>query len=236
MPEKRALSIVALNGSPHRAGNTATLMGWVVEGCESAGADVTWLHVVDYDIRYCEGCFGCLRTGSCILDGDEFPALRERLQTADGIIVGSPVYEGQPTAQLKTLMDRLTLLNLYTDLFEKPCSVGVTTSGVAPTRGLARELAVFFGRRVGVVGAKTANLAMGYQPLAEVHAQRLPDRARRLGRRLVRQIQSHALGQRRSLMGIWISILRRLFIRPLVVKNAEQFAGVIQIWREKGRL
>jgi multimeric flavodoxin WrbA len=236
MTEENRVSIIALNGSPHRAGNTATLMSWVVEGCEAAGASVSWLHVVDQEIQYCEGCFGCLRTGACVLQGDDFHDVLERLRTADGMIVGSPVYEGQATAQLRTLMDRMTLLNLYTDLFEKSSTVGVATSGVAPTRGVAKELAVFFGHKVGVIGAKTASISAGYQPLAAVHSRRLPERARKLGWRLAQSIQRRGTSPPQSLKRLWISVLRRLFIKPLVLGNREQFAGVIQIWQEKGIL
>lgn len=103
--------------------------------------------------------------------------------------MGSPVYEGQPTAQLKTLLDRLSLLNLYTDTFGRHFSVGVATSGIAPTEAVAKT-ATAFGRRVGTIGAKTTTLDQGYQPLAAVHPPELPARARALGRRLVRCIRS----------------------------------------------
>ena len=125
----RRVSIVVLNGSPHRDGNTATLMGWVVAGCVEAGASVEWIHLVDHSIDYCQGCFTCLRTGECHIQ-DGFAQVRRRMEMADGIIVGSPMYAGQPTAQLKTFLDRLTLLNLYTHVFERQRSVAVVTSGV----------------------------------------------------------------------------------------------------------
>jgi len=83
---------------------------------------VEWLHVVDWRVEYCQGCFTCLRTGTCPI-ADDVPAIRERLLNADGIVVGSPVYGDGPTALLKTLLDRLTLLNLYTRTFEGAWSV-----------------------------------------------------------------------------------------------------------------
>jgi hypothetical protein len=62
---------------------------------------------------------------------------------------------------MKTLLDRPTLLALYTRTFEWHRSAGVATSGVAPTGGVVRGLASFFGRRVGAIGAKTTALASG---------------------------------------------------------------------------
>jgi len=231
----RRVSIVVLNGSPHRDGNTATLMGWVVAGCVEAGASVEWIHLVDHSIDYCQGCFTCLRTGECHIQ-DGFAQVRRRMEMADGIIVGSPMYAGQPTAQLKTFLDRLTLLNLYTHVFERQRSVAVVTSGVAPTRSMARELAVHFGCCSDIVGARTASVGRGYQPLVDVHHPRLPERARVVGLRLVGDIHRAARWRFPTREQVYFHLLRRLVIRPLVMRKPEQFAGVLAIWREKGWL
>lgn len=229
MSEKSTIRIIGLNGSPHRDGNTATLMGWVLEGCAEAGAGVEWIHVVDHNISYCQGCFTCLRKGECPIQ-DDFAEVRDRLLATDGIVVGSPVYEDQPTAQLKTLMDRLALLCLYTDTFAKQHSVGVATSGLAPTSNTAKAAAIF-GQCSGIIGAKVASFTEGYQPLVEAHSPRLPRRARTLGRRLVQDIQrpDRAFNLERA----WINFLRGLLRRFVVMRHPDQFAGVIRIWGEK---
>ena len=138
--------------------------------------------------------------------------------SADGIVVGSPVYEGEPTALMKTLLDRLTLLNLYTRTFEGAWSVGVATSGVAPTSGVAKHLADFFGQRVGIIGAKTTTISRGYGSLSADADPRLPERARRLGWLLVARI-AHPPRRLPSPMRLWINILRRFVVRPLVEGN-----------------
>lgn len=235
MTEGCGVHITALNGSPHRNGNTTTLMRWVLEGCEETGASTEWIHIVDHEIKYCRGCFTCLQTGVCPIE-DDFLGVRDRLLAADGIVVGSPVYEGQPTAQVKTFLDRLTLLNLYTDTFERQRSVGVATSGVAPTAGVAKGLAVFFGRQCGTIGAKTASVKRGYQSLAEVHNPQLVRRAHALGRRLVGAVRNAGKRPSLSVEQIWFRILRTVVVRPLVLNNSKQFEGVIEIWKEKGWL
>ncbi len=235
MSTQQPVDIVALNGSPHHRGNTATLMRWVVAGCKDAGADVTWIHVVDYNLQFCEGCFTCLRTGVCPLP-DDYLALRARLMEADGIVVGSPVYAGQPTAQMKVLLDRLTLLHLYAQIFERQRTVGIATSGVAPTRDLARQLAGFFGRPVGVLGAKTSTVAHGYRPLTEAHPDRLPARARRMGERLIHQLTSQPPIRIPTPQAIWIAFLRQVVIRRMITGNPQKFAAVIEIWQARGWL
>jgi len=154
------VKVLALNCGPHRAGNTVTLMSWVVDGCLAAGASVEWVHVIDHDIGYCQGCMRCLRAGACPLK-DDLALVREKLLASDGIVVGAPVYEGYPPAQMKTLMDRPALLDLYTRTFARQKTVGVATSGGAPTRGVARSLADFFGQRVAILGAKTTSIERG---------------------------------------------------------------------------
>jgi multimeric flavodoxin WrbA len=232
MTQTKPIRIVALNGSPHRDGNTVLLMRWVLQGCAEAGAEVEWIHLVDYDIHYCQGCFTCLQTGDCPIH-DDFRALRDRLVAADGIVVGSPVYEGQPTTQLKTFMDRTTLLSLYPRTFERQRTVGVATSGVAPTGSVARGIAGSFGRPYGNIGAKTASVARGYRPLAQVAHPRLPARARALGRGLVADILEPQRSDFPLLTALWFRILWRFVIHPLVTRHPDQFGGVIRIWEDK---
>jgi len=234
------LRVVAVNGSPHREGNTATLMGWVLEGCRSAGAEVTWIHLVDSDLRFCRGCSACLRLGTCP-QRDDLAAILDRLLSARAIVAGSPVYLGSPSAQMKLLLDRLSLLQCYAGTFDRHWSVGVATSSQGPNLGVARRLASFFGHPVGALGARTCTAREGCQPLASHHPRRLPERARALGRRLVADARA---GRRaiRPLDPAWreaalLSPLRRLlFVRPLIVLHPEPYAAVLRIWREKGWL
>lgn len=230
---QRSVRVVALNGSPHRDGNTATLIGWVLEGCVEAGADVSWLHVVDYEIGYCQGCFACLRQGTCPID-DDLAVVRQRLVAADGIVVGSPVYEDQPTAQLKTLMDRLALLVLYTDTFAGHRSVGVATSGLAPTRNTAKA-AELFGRCSGAIGARVTSLSEGHRSLSEAHGPLLRKRAQKLGRRLVRDIRRSNQGFSFDLKVAWMRLLRGLLRRLVVERHPEQFSGVLDIVERQDR-
>jgi NAD(P)H-dependent FMN reductase len=235
MNEIKSVHVIGLNGSPHRAGNTVTLMGWVLDGCAASGAQIEWLHLVDFDIRYCQGCFTCLRTGVCPIK-DDFLTLRASLLAADGIVAGSPVYEGGPSAQFKTFLDRLTLLNLYTNLFERQHSVGVATSGIAPTEGVAKGLSFVLGRPVGIIGAKTSTPAHGYQSLAAAHHPRLPEKAGALGQRLVaaiRQPRRFCFPSREYLIYL---LCQHAFLRPMVLNNPDQFAGVLRIWEAQGKI
>jgi multimeric flavodoxin WrbA len=233
MTSEKQVHIIALNGSPKKNGNTATAMSWVLDGCQETGARVEWIHLVDYNIQYCQGCHTCIRSRECPID-DDFLKIRDRLIDCDGIIVGSPVYSGDPTAILKTLMDRLTLLLLYIDLFDKQLSVGVTTSGIAPTKKLAKKIGSHFGHIVGIIGIKTASLKHGYTALRDISFHKKMEEARKLGKKLVLKIQSNS--RPHAFFYTWINFLRKHLLSRVLKNNPDQFARVIPIWQEKGWL
>ncbi|MFW9950185.1 MAG: flavodoxin family protein [Candidatus Thorarchaeota archaeon] len=227
------IRITALNGSPKKNGNTVTLMKWVLEGCQEAGAEVELIHIKDYSIQYCQGCHTCLRTGKCVID-DDMRSIYERLNNSEGIVVGSPVYSGEPTALLKTFLDRLTLFKLYSNIYNTQKTIGVTTSGIAPTKRLAKRLSNFFGRRIGVIGVKTASLKKGYLPLLESYPKKTPKKARALGKKLVKSIEQNT--NPRVFSYWWILLLRKYLLSRILKINPEQFAGIIPIWLENGWL
>jgi multimeric flavodoxin WrbA len=231
MEARGAVQVVGLNGSPHRNGNTATLINWVLEGCEEAGAQADWIHVADYNIQPCDGCLNCLRMGDCVLR-DDLRLVRKRLLDAAGLVVGSPVYGGQPTAQLKTVMDRLMLLNLYTSTFGQQRAVGVATGAFSSGKGLAKELASFFGQPCGALGAKTSSAVDGHRALSAGADSNLAKKARRTGERLVSRAASPLRVPRLDLLGK--RLRRKMALQRMAQANPDQFAGALAIWESRG--
>lgn len=225
------MRILLINGSPNKKRNTATLMSWVAEGAQEAGASIDWVHLTDLDINYCQGCQSCLKTGSCIINDDLQPLL-EKVEKADALIVGSPVYEGYPSAQMKTVMDRVSLLNLYAGAHEDKYAIGVATSGIAPTRKTAKTCAITFGRRLDWIGGKTASLDGGYTNISKDSHPKLVSKAKRKGKKLVKYSEKPKL--KRSLFYRWINFLRKRFLSRLVRKNKDQFKAVYEIMVDKG--
>ena len=101
----REVKILGLVGSPRKGGNTDTIVGQVLAGARSEGAEVEKLYLDDLRIRPCRACFSCAETGRCVIE-DDFQTLLRRMREADGIVLGSPVYCGTVTAQTKALIDR----------------------------------------------------------------------------------------------------------------------------------
>jgi multimeric flavodoxin WrbA len=98
--------VVAFMGSPRKNGNTATLVKEVIRGAQAVGAETTIFNLYDMNIKPCQGCLVCRKTGHCVLQ-DDFQNMFKHIVDADVVVFGSPVYIWQVTAQMKLLWDRL---------------------------------------------------------------------------------------------------------------------------------
>jgi multimeric flavodoxin WrbA len=97
--------IAAIYGSPRRKGNTATLLKNAVRGAREAGAKVDEIIIRDLKLSPCLEIYACKETGECVMK-DDFPKVRERMLSADGIILASPIFFYTVSAHTKILMDR----------------------------------------------------------------------------------------------------------------------------------
>lgn len=108
------MKFYAINGSPRKTKNTATLLQAALDGAQSALAqpvETELLHLHDLKFESCISCFACKRRGGkhygrCALADPLAPVL-EKLAHADGIIFGSPIYFGNITGMLKSFLERL---------------------------------------------------------------------------------------------------------------------------------
>jgi multimeric flavodoxin WrbA len=101
------MRILALIGSPRKQGNTDLLVNEIIRGAEARGHLVEKIYLYDYEIMPCLDCRGCKRGDYVCVLKDDMPGIYERLQSADIIIFGTPVYWYGPTGKMKLLIDRL---------------------------------------------------------------------------------------------------------------------------------
>jgi multimeric flavodoxin WrbA len=129
------MMVVGLNGSPHRDGETAYLVRKVLEACAEMGASTLTIHVADalegQDEPYCSVCCGELQDGGlapCPENCHRVEGLAQAydlLRKADALVVGSPVYFGTVTAQLKAFWDKSRNLRAEKALVNKPAGAVV---------------------------------------------------------------------------------------------------------------
>lgn len=104
------MKVIAINGSPRKNWNTATLLEKALEGAASEGAETELIHLYDLDFKGCISCFACKLKGGksfgkCAVK-DELTPVLERLENADAVILGSPIYLGNFTGEMRSFMER----------------------------------------------------------------------------------------------------------------------------------
>jgi multimeric flavodoxin WrbA len=95
-----------LVGSPNANGNTAKLINAILEGAAENGAKTRVYNLEALNLKGCNACQKCLEEGRCGID-DDMRTLYREIKNSDAVILGSPVYMWQVTAQTKIFIDRL---------------------------------------------------------------------------------------------------------------------------------
>jgi multimeric flavodoxin WrbA len=103
------MKVLGLAGSPRRGGNTDTLLARFLEGAASRGAEIKALSVCDLKIEGCRHCDACLTAGCCRVQDDMQMVYRE-MESADRLVLASPLQFLSVSAQMKALIDRCQAL------------------------------------------------------------------------------------------------------------------------------
>lgn len=96
------MKVIAFSGSPRKGGNTETLLNEAVKG---AGGDARVFRLNDMDIRPCQSCGACVKTGLCAVK-DDMQVIFQAIRECDRIIFASPVFFMSVSAQAKAMIDR----------------------------------------------------------------------------------------------------------------------------------
>ncbi|MHC1680356.1 MAG: flavodoxin family protein [Methanomassiliicoccales archaeon] len=102
-------SVVGLNGSPRRNGNSARLLDEALRSAQEAGANVIRFDLAFLNISPCKACEDCFVDGECVIR-DEMDAVYEALEQADAVIVASPIYFSGMSSYAKIAVDRCQAL------------------------------------------------------------------------------------------------------------------------------
>jgi len=113
------MKVLSVNGSPRPEGNTAAMLRRVCGHLAEAGGEVREICLEKYDLEPCIACMQCAeqKDGYCHGRGDDLNALIDLSREADVILLGSPVYFGSLTAQMKIYLDRVGFVSRVSDKF-----------------------------------------------------------------------------------------------------------------------
>jgi multimeric flavodoxin WrbA len=127
------MKVIAINGSPRKKWNTATLLEKTLEGAASLGADTELIHLYDLNYKGCISCFACKTRGhksygKCAVQDDLTPIF-SKIDGVNALVLGSPIYFGSASGEMRSFLERLLFPYLmYTDppltLFPRKISTG----------------------------------------------------------------------------------------------------------------
>ncbi|RJR41230.1 MAG: hypothetical protein C4567_09855, partial [Deltaproteobacteria bacterium] len=181
---------VAVNGSPHEGfGNTSQMVAMLKEQLAKEDFDLEEIFLNKQHIEYCAGCGVCIEKGACWIR-DDHKGVVQKLLEADAVILASPVYFRQVTAQMKTFLDRSLGYGHRPRGTWKPGLAVSVSAGWGET-----EVSQYLARMLGVYGAFPVGqlTAIGVGPGGFWGKEALEARAEDLARDLARAVKEKRL-------------------------------------------
>ncbi len=155
------MKVVAFNGSPRKDGNTFVLINHVFQRLQKEGIETELVQLSGTGIHGCIACYKCFENEDqqCAVKDDIANECIEKMMKAEGIILGSPVYFADVTAEMKALIDRAGFVSMANGgMYENKVGaavVAVRRSGAVRTLDtmihffLAGQM-IIIGRAIGV--------------------------------------------------------------------------------------
>lgn len=106
------MKVIGINGSARKDGNTAIIIGRVFDELKKKGIETEMIQLAGNNIQGCIGCGGCFKNqnNQCVFQNDIINKCIAKMIEADGIILGSPVYFGDVSANMKAFLERVGMV------------------------------------------------------------------------------------------------------------------------------
>lgn len=160
------MKVLAINSSARKDGNTAILINTVLEELNKAGIETEMIQLAGNVIEPCKACWACGGQENCVHRKDSFREVFEKMKEADGILLGSPVYSANVSANMQALLERAAVVaDMNPGLFTHKGGAAVA----AVRRGGAMQAVdtmnhFFLNHEMIVVGSTYWNMGYGQMP------------------------------------------------------------------------
>ncbi len=123
------MKVVGISGSARKDGNTAIIMNTVFEELNKAGIETELIQFAGEIIQSCKACWACGGKGNCVHRHDSFREVFEKVKEADGILLGSPTYSANVSANMQAFLERAVVVgDMNPGLFTHKVGAAVATA------------------------------------------------------------------------------------------------------------
>lgn len=162
------MKVIGINGSARKDGNTAILINAVFEELNKEEIETEMIQLSGKIMEPCKACWACGRKGNCVHKGDLFVEIFEKIKLADGIILGSPVYTANVSANMQAFLERaavVTDMNRSENLLQHKVGAAVTAARRGGALSALDSMNHFFMlQNMFVVGSSYWPMAYGQMP------------------------------------------------------------------------
>lgn len=170
MIKEKKMKVIAFNGSARKKGNTSILLQAVLNEIKQEGIETELISLAGTNIQGCIACYKCYKNkdGKCgqIENGKLINEFVEKMRAADGIILGSPTYFSDVTANMKAVIERCGMVaRANGDILQRKVGASVVAVRRAGSAHVFSSLNYFFliGQMI-VCGSNYWNIGMGKDP------------------------------------------------------------------------
>jgi multimeric flavodoxin WrbA len=159
------MKVVAFNGSARKDGNTAIMIKRVFKELEKEGIETELVQLAGRNIQGCIACYKCFtaKNKRCAVTGDIVNECIEKMERSEGIILGSPTYFADCTAQIKALIERAGFVSrANNEMFRRKVGAAVVSVRRSGAIHVFDTLNHFFtiGQMI-IVGSSYWNIGIG---------------------------------------------------------------------------
>jgi multimeric flavodoxin WrbA len=164
----KTMKVVAFNGSSRKDGNTAILLNLVLEELEKEGIETELIQLAGETLSGCIACYKCAehKDQKCAVVKDRMNEYITKMKEAQGILLGSPTYISDMTANMKALIERSTVVSRFNgDLFKRKVGAAVIAVRRAGSTHVLSSMNFFFLiNQMIIPGSSYWNMGIGRNP------------------------------------------------------------------------
>lgn len=194
------MKVLAINGSARKDGNTALLINTVFEELHGEGIETEMVQLSGQVIEPCKACWACGGKGTCVHKKDLFQEIYEKMIQADGILLGSPVYTANISANMQAFLERASVvgdMNRSENLLRHKVGAAVTAARRGGALNALDAMTHFFMLQdMFIVGSSYWPMAYGRMPGEVKEDQEGMETMKNLGQNMAYLLK--ALGERRD--------------------------------------